>query len=60
MATKKKDKEISIIIVPNTRGKVKILKIRNSYVYFLISILVVSLISLSYFFVDYSNLKNGY
>ena len=59
MATKKKDKEISIIIVPNTRGKVKILKIRNSYVYFLISILVVSLISLSYFFVDYSNLKNS-
>ncbi|MBP7139579.1 MAG: M23 family metallopeptidase [Caldisericia bacterium] len=59
MATKKKDKEISIIIVPNARGKVKILKIKNSYVYFLISILVVSLISLSYFFVDYSNLKNS-
>ena len=59
MATKKKDKEISIIIVPNARGKVKILKIKNSYVYFLISILVVSLVSLSYFFVDYTNLKNS-
>ncbi len=58
MATKKKDKEISIIIVPNSRAKVKILKIKTTYIYFLISILIVSLISLSYFFIDYSNLKN--
>jgi murein DD-endopeptidase MepM/ murein hydrolase activator NlpD len=59
MVTNKKDKEISIIIVPNTRGKVKILKIKTIYIYFLISILIVSLVSLSYFFVDYSNLKNS-
>lgn len=59
MVTNKKDKEISIIIVPNTRGKVKILKIKTSYIYFLISILIVSLISLSYFFIDYSNLKSS-
>lgn len=59
MATNKKDKEISIIIVPNTRGNVKILKIKTTYIYFLICILIVSLISLSYFFVDYSNLKKS-
>lgn len=59
MATNKKDKEISIIIVPNTRGNVKILKIKITYIYFLISILIFSLISLSFFFVDYSNLKKS-
>lgn len=59
MVTRKNDKEVSIIIVPNARGKVKIIKFKTSYVYFLISLLIVSLISLSYFFVDYSNLKNS-
>ncbi len=58
MATEKKDKEISIIIVPNTRGKVKIIKIKTTYVYFLITILIFSFVTLSYFFIDYSKLKN--
>jgi murein DD-endopeptidase MepM/ murein hydrolase activator NlpD len=60
MANNKKDKDISIIIVPHGRGKVKIIKI-NKILYFLFLFLLISFsITLSYFVIDYAKLRESF
>ncbi len=60
MANNKKDKDISIIIVPHGRGKVKIIKI-NKILYFIFLFLLISFsITLSYFVIDYAKLRESF
>ncbi len=60
MVNNKKDKDISIIIVPHGRGKVKIIKI-NKIFYFLFLFLIISFsITLSYFVIDYAKLRESF
>lgn len=60
MVNKRKDKDISIIIVPHGRGKVKIIKL-NKILYFLLIVLIISFsITLSYFVIDYTKLRESF
>ncbi|MCD6168915.1 MAG: peptidoglycan DD-metalloendopeptidase family protein [Caldisericia bacterium] len=56
---KKKDKEFSLIIVPNGRGKVKLLKFNTTHLYVFLLLIVAFLIVTSFIFVDYGRTKNA-
>lgn len=60
MITKRKEKDFSIIIVPHGRGKVKIIKLNRIITYLIIFLVISFSITLSYFIVDYTKLRESF
>lgn len=55
---RKKDKEFSLIIVPNGRGKVKLLKFTTTHLYIFFSLIIAFFIVTSFIFIDYGKTKS--